>query len=266
MPLTIAHPAAVVPLQNLFKKFGVLSALVIGSLIPDVAYFPHMPVTRLQSHSFFGMFWFDLPVGLIVYYLFHNFMKEPLIGLLPETVAQKLPETSVSKIEFLNKNLFFAICFSLWLGTVTHILWDSFTHEDDFVVMAFPIFQAHLFSIFTYDVILYKILQHASTFAGTVLLAYWTFQWLTKSKIQNAKFAGLSVQQRILIIGVMVAITVAASLISGYQSSVGLSGLLAIQSFYNSMIVTIFVTASAMFAFYCLVYQIFLKPQSNRAN
>lgn len=121
MPLTIAHPAAVIPLQSRLKNFGVLSALVIGSLMPDVAYFPHMPVTRLQSHSFAGMFWFCLPAGLITYYLFHNFLKEPLISLLPESVARKLPEASINKVKFSSMTLFFSICFSLWLGTATHV-------------------------------------------------------------------------------------------------------------------------------------------------
>jgi hypothetical protein len=264
VPLTIAHPAAVIPLQNKLKNYGILSALIIGSLMPDIAYFPHMPITRLQSHSFLGMFWFCLPMGLITYYLFHNFMKEPLISLLPEIVAKKLSETSTNKIKYSNAALFFSICVSLLIGTATHILWDSFTHEDGFIVMAFPIFQAHLFSVFTYDVIVYKVLQHISTLVGTLLLVYWIFQWFTKSKSQNTKSVSLPMQQRVLIIGAMVLIIIAASLMSGYAASIGQSGLLAIQLFYKNMIVTTFVTASVLFILYSLIYQVLLSLQTHK--
>ena len=35
MPFTFAHPAAVVPLLRPLGRYGVLSALVIGSIVPD---------------------------------------------------------------------------------------------------------------------------------------------------------------------------------------------------------------------------------------
>ena len=58
MPLTIAHPAAVIPLARHMKKYGIFSALIIGSLMHDLSYFRFLPITREQTHSLAGMFWF----------------------------------------------------------------------------------------------------------------------------------------------------------------------------------------------------------------
>ena len=38
MPFTISHTVAVIPLYKYLGKFGALSALIIGSMIPDFEY------------------------------------------------------------------------------------------------------------------------------------------------------------------------------------------------------------------------------------
>jgi len=55
MPLTPAHAAAVVPLWRLLGSRAVLSALVIGSMTPDFAYFLPLGVRRAESHSLAGL-------------------------------------------------------------------------------------------------------------------------------------------------------------------------------------------------------------------
>jgi hypothetical protein len=51
MPFTLAHAAATVPLLRLLGSRGVFSALVIGSMAPDFAYFLPLGVRRGQSHG-----------------------------------------------------------------------------------------------------------------------------------------------------------------------------------------------------------------------
>src|SRR2546430_1965582 len=86
MPYPIAHPAAVIPLVRPMGRFGVPSALVIGSVSPDLWYF--VPVLeRADSHSAAGVFWVCLPVGFAVYFAFHLLLKEPLLPLAPRFVA-----------------------------------------------------------------------------------------------------------------------------------------------------------------------------------
>ena len=54
MAFTPAHAAAAVPLHRLLGSRAVLSALVIGSMTPDFAYFLPLGVRRAQSHSLVG--------------------------------------------------------------------------------------------------------------------------------------------------------------------------------------------------------------------
>jgi hypothetical protein len=51
VPFTLAHPAAAVPLLRPLGRRGLLSALVIGSMAPDLWYFVPFDVTRADSHS-----------------------------------------------------------------------------------------------------------------------------------------------------------------------------------------------------------------------
>lgn len=97
MPFTLAHPAAVIPLKKLFwGRDLVVSALVVGSIMPDFGYF--VPVTDFSSvsHSWWGMLVFDVPVGLLILWVFHNLLKHPLMKLLPDHHRHRLPPYSNS--------------------------------------------------------------------------------------------------------------------------------------------------------------------------
>jgi hypothetical protein len=90
MPFTLAHPAAAVPLRGCLGRFGVLSALVIGSMTPDCSYFLPWTVPRSETHSPSGLLWFCLPAGLLAYALFHIVLKGPLLALLPTQILGRL--------------------------------------------------------------------------------------------------------------------------------------------------------------------------------
>src|SRR5262245_66554750 len=91
MPFTLAHPAAVIPL----KRYLPLSALVVGSLSPDLEYLVRLRAVSHLSHTLTGLFSFCLPVGLVLLWLFHRFVKQPLTLLMPTTMRQRLlPESS----------------------------------------------------------------------------------------------------------------------------------------------------------------------------
>ena len=77
MPYPFAHPAAVLPMG----RFGVPSALAIGSIAPDLWHFAPL-VDRAHSHGADALLWFCLPVGVAAYLLFHLVLKAPLIALV----------------------------------------------------------------------------------------------------------------------------------------------------------------------------------------
>jgi hypothetical protein len=171
VPFTLAHPAAAVPLRRVFGRWGVLSALVIGSLTPDAVYFLPLRVSQPASHSVAGVFWFCLPVGLLGYAVFHLLVKIPAAALLPVHVQRRLPviRPGFPAVPVL------AVVLSLVAGALTHVAWDAFTHGETLPVKLLPWLRTHLFRISDFDVAVWKLLQHASTAVGMGLLVRWTW-------------------------------------------------------------------------------------------
>ena len=88
MPLTLAHAAAAYPLR---RTRLVLSALIIGTFTPDLEFFLRFAPKGPFGHSPRGLFLFCLPVGFVVFWLFHAVVKEPLAALMPRAVRQRVP-------------------------------------------------------------------------------------------------------------------------------------------------------------------------------
>jgi len=175
MPSPIAHPAASIP----FTKVGlVFSALVIGSISPDFGYLAlHFGYFRSFLDPFFmntsgGLILFDVPMALILLWLFHVFAKWPLLSLLPENLQRRLLKHAQG-FSFGPREHFGVILLSLLVGSLTHVIWDSFTHESGWTVEHFT-----LLSTTIRGIPLYRVLQNIGTVFGIMVLIYWAIKWL----------------------------------------------------------------------------------------
>lgn len=209
MPFTLAHPAAVIPVSKLLGKRSSLSALAIGSMIPDIVYFLPLGVNGRVSHSLPALIWFCIPVGLVVYLLFHAFIKRPAAALLPPAMISRLPAHVLGGTWY-GPTPLGIVLLSLGLGALTHIGWDAFTHGHTEVVARFDFLRAELGSIGDYPVRLYKVLQHVSSAVGLLSLALWLQEWLNRSRpmhtIHKAGYShSLPWRSRVLIIGAIAA-------------------------------------------------------------
>jgi hypothetical protein len=85
VPFTLSHPAAILPLTRSFSALRplVLSALIVGSITPDIQYFTSYPNLSRFSHTLPGVFIFCVPVGLLLLWTFHRVVKLPLVSLMP---------------------------------------------------------------------------------------------------------------------------------------------------------------------------------------
>jgi uncharacterized protein DUF4184 len=63
MPFTVSHPAAVLPVLRWLPP----SAVVVGSLVPDIPLCVRPPVGYHTTHSLAGVVTVDLPLGLTVH-------------------------------------------------------------------------------------------------------------------------------------------------------------------------------------------------------
>lgn len=177
MPMTFAHPAAVVPLARVLGRRVSLSALMIGSMMPDATYFVPLPVDRGLTHSLAGLFLFCLPMGWFAWLLFHRVLKGPLLELLPGAVSRRLPSGEARRIPDYGPGVLLA---SLLLGALTHLVWDAFTHEGP-AMRVLPWLADTAFTVGGSPVEWHKLLQHASTLLGVSLLAGWTRDWLRRT-------------------------------------------------------------------------------------
>lgn len=128
MPFTFAHPAAVLPFKKFSPKYFSATGLLAGSVVPDFEYFIYFRDSMQWSHYWWGIFCFDLPVGLVLCFLFHNLVRDSLIANGPFLVYRKF----AGYVDF-NWNRYFAnrwlsVIVSLLLGSALHILWDALTH------------------------------------------------------------------------------------------------------------------------------------------
>ena len=129
MPFTFSHPAAVLPLAFISNKWISVTALVIGSMTPDFEYFFNMKQDSIYSHTWAGIFWFDLPLALTLVYLYNSLVKQSLIENSPQFLNRRF-----SRFETNSRNLnkvkdFSIVVFSLLIGIISHIIWDKLTHK-----------------------------------------------------------------------------------------------------------------------------------------
>ncbi|MBK5271652.1 MAG: DUF4184 family protein [Bacteroidia bacterium] len=173
MPFTFSHPAIVLPLKK-FPKWFSMTGLIIGSLTPDFEYFIRMSDKSIYSHTLAGIFWYDLPLGILLAFIFHNIVASSFINNLPSAWGSRLSNIKNDNWNNYFKNYFLIVCVSISIGAASHIFWDGFTHRGGYFVRLFPILKTKLY-LSGYPVPLFNLFQHLSTIAGglVVLLFIW---------------------------------------------------------------------------------------------
>jgi hypothetical protein len=196
MPFMLAHPAAIVPLArllNLARASLPLSALIVGSMAPDVPHFvPHfvrlihflgLPSGKHFGHTFAGTFLLCIPAGLFALWLFHVVLKAPFLSLLPFAERGRLAPVAAS-FRFGPPRHFLLIIVALASGAFTHIIWDSFSHVSGWPVQQFSILHAPIMQTARGPIFVFNLVQRVSTLMGAALLAYWCRQWLKQAPAQ----------------------------------------------------------------------------------
>jgi hypothetical protein len=203
MPFTFSHPAIVLPLTYLPRKWFSLTGLVIGSLTPDFEYFLRMNIKSSYSHTVDGLFWFDLPLGLLLAFIFHNIVRNRFFDNLPTILKSRF-----SVFRHLNwnghfKSNWFVVIISILVGAASHIFWDSFTHDHSYFVQTIPALQNSV-DFLGRQLPAFKILQHSSTLIGGIAIAF-TIYKLPTNKIEKEK---IDLKYWIIVVGLTVIIIV----------------------------------------------------------
>jgi membrane-bound metal-dependent hydrolase YbcI (DUF457 family) len=196
VPFTIAHAAAALPLR---RTRLIQSAVVIGCFVPDFEYFvrlaPRSGGGHTFSHTLPGLFVIDLPLALAIFWLFHRYAKESLWAWLPPTIRERVklgPGTS----PFGSVAQSTLVLASIFVGAVTHILWDSFTHASFWPYRHLPFLSYQVWLPITGSVLTFRLLQSASSVLGTLVVLIWVTRQLMRAPINPRRAENATALQR----------------------------------------------------------------------
>ncbi|ROR90960.1 DUF4184 family protein [Nocardioides aurantiacus] len=120
VPITLAHPAAVLPLRWLHLP---LAAMVFGSMVPDVPLFMGWASGYALSHSLPGVITVNLMVALAGLCVWNAFVRDALVDMAPNPVRMRLaPRHRLTCRQWLVAPA------AAVVGSLTHLAWDAFTH------------------------------------------------------------------------------------------------------------------------------------------
>jgi Domain of unknown function (DUF4184) len=136
VPFTISHAAAVLPFTRLLVRWRLLSAAVIGSMVPDFRVF-FTDLSRVETHSAMSLITFCLPVGMVTYWVFQGLVRTAVLEVLPDgPYARWRPYAAPANIRSIRQWLL-AAC-GILMGALSHLIWDAFTHAGGRGVRMFP--------------------------------------------------------------------------------------------------------------------------------
>lgn len=171
MPFTPSHMAVMVPLMSSarVRRFADPWALALGAMVPDLPIFlPFLP-DYTNWHSWLGVVTIDLAAVLVLLPLFHVVFRDPLISLLPPSLAGRAALVTPDRLRPL------PIAVGAVIGAASHVLWDSFTHSTG------PAEWGAWLSVSVFGVItLFRLLQYTSSVIGLAVMVWWVWRGLSR--------------------------------------------------------------------------------------
>lgn len=215
MPFTLAHPAAVLPLMR--PPFSAV-ALVAGAVAADMPYFARSMgiVVSAQSwyepflnattaHSLRGMVTIDVVYALALCGLTWV-ARRPIRALLPALAGTGNPRADDPRA-LLVRGCW--VLLSLLIGIATHLVWDSFTHGDSYLVARVSWLSSPLVADLTWA----RALQHVSTVAGLVAIA--VYLWRRRCRLTShgaAQQEPADRRRRLVVLVVIGAVVIAGAI------------------------------------------------------
>jgi hypothetical protein len=181
MPWTFAHPAAVLPLRSLFRSPLSFCALVVGSMTPDFGFYVGSFAIARKAHTLWGLLIICLPSGLALLAIIRVFHR-PIGSLLPFPHRQRLLSLA-PLVSLRSPSAFFWASFALLVGALTHVVWDSLTHQSGYFVSQWPILQNKVFFLGKKGFELYEVLQDVSSIFGAAIVFFAYRHWVRGSVV-----------------------------------------------------------------------------------
>jgi hypothetical protein len=170
MPFTLAHPIAALPLWKLSQKRLNLLGLMVGAIVPDMAYFLSLQPIESVRHTLPGVLTYGIAEGLLLVAIVRYILLRPLLAIGPKTITQRCQiPTSPQSFSIVD---FVLLIVSIGLGAMSHLIWDSFSHETGWFVQNIAWLRQDVGRM-----PIYKLVQYLSGLLGLVGLGGWIYTW-----------------------------------------------------------------------------------------
>ncbi|RNL77648.1 DUF4184 family protein [Nocardioides marmorisolisilvae] len=202
MPFTLAHPAAVLLLPRTPLP---VAAMVAGAMSPDVpVFFDAYGRPYNFTHSAPGIVTVDLAFGLLAVAFWFAVLRDPLVDVMPAAIRDRLdPRARYSRQQWR-----LAVP-AVLAGSVTHVVWDLFTHHNRWGVRHIAWLQEQHGRLHGYH-----WAQYVSSVAGMTICALWGALVLRGREPRPHPVAvpALGVRALVVVVGLTLASGVAAGI------------------------------------------------------
>lgn len=193
MPFTFSHPLFAVPLRRIAPKWLSVTGLVLGSMAPDMEYFMAMEPYRSIGHTLSGFILLGVPLSIAIAYAFHIIIKPVLPQfMLQQGGADRFVQDMLNgqrRWQLRTGREWIVFIGSLFIGFLTHLFMDSWTHSSGLFVKLFPVLYKRIAGEG-----IYHLLQYATSLIGllvpAVLLLYRYQRWRRSVHLPASKRAG----------------------------------------------------------------------------
>jgi len=175
MPFTFSHPAIILPLENSKRKWFSLTGLIVGSIVPDMEFLLRLRETDCFGHTWLGLLVFDIPAAILLSFIFHNLVRDPLVIHAPKFFRQRF--TSLLSFNWNNyfKKHISSFFVSVLIGIASHVFLDAFTHYDGAVAKRSSFFFNEII-VWQHAFPVYLILQVVTSLVGALYILWFIFK------------------------------------------------------------------------------------------
>jgi uncharacterized protein DUF4184 len=179
-------------------------------MAPDFPYFILLTDMTRSWHTV-PYFLYSVPAGIAMLWVFHRFLKCPMLSLCPESLQVRVSEEDTYRFWPLPRIFWIAV--ALIIGAVTHIVWDDFTHPHGYFVEHWAALR--MYTPWWPHRPMYSFLQGFCSVIGLALLGVVYIRWLKRAPVVRRMPDSL-ITPRIQSLIVMLGAIVAAVLGSAY--------------------------------------------------
>lgn len=212
MAFTLAHMSAALPFYQKSRWFN-FDALLIGTIMPDLPYY--LPLLlgggsqfAIESHGWLGLISYCVPRGLALFILWYWWLKPALNAIIqpwlslpflqqPGDGKHSLTDRrsqSFQSSSSLKARMTFgvAVILSLFIGSITHLIWDGITHPDGFIALQVSWLQYSLNLPYVGMTVMARVLQYLTSIIGLTWLAIFSWQQARIAHEQSSEPSDLS--------------------------------------------------------------------------